>query len=288
LRQNRPQQTIGDILAAVLHDTVQLAGQLDIPINVVIQEQFRRFRVHLMQHAIGIEGLSHDADILGLFPSVSHATMSDELQRNGETLFTELLREIHRNDRFVNLICDSGTLTHFKVVHAAFSYPSPFSKVIPLEPHENHNWNADQYEFFFQKTLTARLLNDGNRPLEVYGIICDNLPAQVVGLFHFINNKEGPGAGIMHVCCFSHMTNLVFSHAIRVGFCVSGSLSASTIPHLATPWCLVDCPPPMSNCHSNEIGLPSCCFEFHHEPPGGRANSIAIRWRNENSPKLRF
>jgi hypothetical protein len=37
LRRNRPSQTITDIFAAVLHNTAQLAGQLNIPINVVIQ-----------------------------------------------------------------------------------------------------------------------------------------------------------------------------------------------------------------------------------------------------------
>jgi hypothetical protein len=79
LPQNIPQQTIVDIYAALLHDTAQLAGQLEITINVVIQDEFRRFCVHLMSYGIGIEPLSHDAGIPGLFPSISHATMSAEL-----------------------------------------------------------------------------------------------------------------------------------------------------------------------------------------------------------------
>jgi predicted SpoU family rRNA methylase len=78
LRENKPQQTMAEIFAAAVHDTAQFAGQFDIPINVVIQEEFRRFCVHLMQYGIDIERLLHDAGIPGLFPLVSHATMSDE------------------------------------------------------------------------------------------------------------------------------------------------------------------------------------------------------------------
>jgi hypothetical protein len=55
LRQIRPQQKIADIFAAVLYDTAQLAGQLDVPINVVIQKEFRECCVHLMQYGIDIE-----------------------------------------------------------------------------------------------------------------------------------------------------------------------------------------------------------------------------------------
>jgi hypothetical protein len=67
--------------------------------------------------------LLHDAGIPGLFPLVSHATMSDESRQVWQTMFTQRLREIRRNDRFVNLICDAGTVIHFKIVHAALSHP---------------------------------------------------------------------------------------------------------------------------------------------------------------------
>jgi hypothetical protein len=93
----------------------------------------------------------------------------------------------------MNLVCDTGTVIHFKVVHAALSHPSRFSKVIPLEPYKNHDWNAEQYESFLRKIVTALLPTDGNQLLEICGMICDNPSAQVVGLFPFINDKEGPG-----------------------------------------------------------------------------------------------
>jgi hypothetical protein len=103
LRQNRPQQTVGDILASVLHDTAQLAGQLDIPIHIFIQDGFRWFCVRLMQHGIDIERLSHDADIPDLFLSVTDVIMSDEFKRIGNLTFTQRLSQIRQNDRFVNL-----------------------------------------------------------------------------------------------------------------------------------------------------------------------------------------
>jgi hypothetical protein len=157
LTQDKPPKTIADIFVAVLHDTAQFAGQLDTPINGVIQEEFRRFCMPLMQYGIDIERLSHGADIPDFFPSVSHATMSDELRQIGQTIFIQRLREIRRNDRFVNLVCDAGTEIHFKIMHAALSHPSQFSIAIPLEPCENLDWNSDQYESFFGKTVTALL-----------------------------------------------------------------------------------------------------------------------------------
>jgi hypothetical protein len=80
------------MFAAVLHDTARLAGQFDIPINVVSQREFRQFCMHLMQYGIDIERLSHDMDIPSLFPSVSHATRSGELRLIGQTMFTQRRR----------------------------------------------------------------------------------------------------------------------------------------------------------------------------------------------------
>jgi hypothetical protein len=150
-----------------------------------------------MQYGTDIKRSSYDADIPDLFPSVSHTTMSDKLRRIGQTMFIQHLREIRGNTRFVNLVCDAGSIIYFKVIDAALSHPSRSSKVILLEPYENHDWNADQYESFLQKTVTTLLPNDDNWQQEVYGILCANLPAQVAGLLHFINDKEGQGAGIM-------------------------------------------------------------------------------------------
>jgi hypothetical protein len=147
-----------------------------------------------MKYGIDIERLSHGANIPDLFPSVSHATMSDEFQRTGQAMFIQCPRKVRRNHRFVNLVCDTGTVVHFKIIHVALSHPSRFSKVTPFEPYENHDWNADQYESLFEKIVTALLPNDGNRPLEVCGSICDNILAQVAGLLHFINDKDGSRA----------------------------------------------------------------------------------------------
>jgi hypothetical protein len=146
-----------------------------------------------MQYGIDIERLSHNGAIPGLCPSVSHATMSDELRRIGQTMFTQCLRKVRQNDQFMNLVCNAETVIHFKIVHAALSHPSRFSKVIPLEPYKNLDWNADRNESSFRKTVTALLSNDDNRPLEVCGTIFDKFPARVSSLLHFINGKEGQG-----------------------------------------------------------------------------------------------
>jgi hypothetical protein len=158
-----------------------------------------------MQYGIDIEYLSHDADVPGLFPSVFHATISDKLRQTGQAMFAQRLREIRRNGRLVSRVRDAGTVIHFKVVHATLGHPSRFSKVIPPEPYESHDWNTDKYESFFRKIVTALLPNDGNWPLGICGIICDNLLAQAAGLLHFISDKEGPAAGMMHIHYFNHI-----------------------------------------------------------------------------------
>jgi hypothetical protein len=51
--------------------------------------------------------------------------------------------------------------------------------------------------------------------LEIRGIICDDLPAQVAGLHTFFESRAEDVPRIMHILCLNHMLSLVFTHTIR-------------------------------------------------------------------------
>jgi hypothetical protein len=86
---------------------------------------------------------------------------------------------------------------------------------LPLEPWKNTNWNAEQYEQFFRETVSKLQEQHGKHRVEICGIICDNLPAQVAGLRNFLSSEDGLRTGIFHIPCLNHMVNLVFVHAIK-------------------------------------------------------------------------
>jgi hypothetical protein len=191
-----------------------VAGKLDFPINAVITLDFRTFLADVMELGVEMNKISPGANFRDLLPSWSHGTMSQRLRKCGHDVFEERLRIIRQDHRFVNLLCDAGTVNNVKVVHCAISNPTRLNEILPLEPYDNDNWTAADYTAFFSETVTD-LERRGMSEIEICGIICDNLPAQVNGLLAFLGIENGPGAGIIHVPCLNHAANLVFAYAIR-------------------------------------------------------------------------
>jgi hypothetical protein len=113
------------------------------------------------------------------------------------------------------VLCDAGTVNRIKLVHAALSNPSRLTRVHPLEPYNNDNWTSDRYAAFFRDIVTTISRDEVSPRIEICGIICDNLPAQVAGLREFLSSEQGQARGIMHVPCLNHMINLVLTHVIK-------------------------------------------------------------------------
>jgi hypothetical protein len=232
-RQTPRQLAPAELTDLIMHDTAEIAGKLDIPINVVIQESFHDYLVKVMGHAIRLIRLSPGMNLAQTVPIFSHGRMSEELRSCGLAAYNERLYQIRQNHRFVNLICDAGTVMTIKVVQSAVSNPTRFERVLPLEPHPNTNWDADEYEAFFRDTVTKLTANNNGRtPLEICGIICDNLPAQVAGLRNFLSSQDGIHTGIFHVRCLNHMINLVFKFAIRTDEFVDVVRSIPELVHI--------------------------------------------------------
>jgi hypothetical protein len=84
--------------------------------------------------------------------------------------------------------------------------------VLPLEQYANPNRTGEQYSEFFRVTVNSLL--DTHPPLEICGIICDNLPPQVAGLRTFLDSRAEDIPRIMHIPSMNHIINLVFTEAI--------------------------------------------------------------------------
>jgi hypothetical protein len=112
--------------------------------------------------------------------------------------------------RFINLLCDAGTVKIIKVVHCAISNPTRLCEILPLEAYENDGWTVADYESFFTETVTD-LYQRGSPEIEICGIMSDNLPAQINSISSFLSVEGGPGSGIMHVPCLNQMISPVFS-----------------------------------------------------------------------------
>jgi hypothetical protein len=76
-----------------------------------------------------------------------------------------------------------------------------------LEPYANANSTGERYSKFFRETVHS--------PLEICGIICDNLLVQIAGLHAFLAHRAEDVPRIMQIPCLNHMTNLAFTYPIR-------------------------------------------------------------------------
>jgi hypothetical protein len=90
----------------------------------------------------------------------------------------------------------------------------PTSAIIAPLKTRSH-WTAEQYEAFFAETVAWP--RECAPCMEICGVICDNLPAQVVGLLQLLRNTTN--SAIIHMPCLSQIVNLVFTQTIKSDLC---------------------------------------------------------------------
>jgi hypothetical protein len=203
------------MLHSILAQTGELAGRLDFPIATLCTQTFRDYIGFLFNSAVRLRQTVPGINLAEIIPRWSEHTLSEAMIKVAEDRFTKCIQVVSRDVRFVCLICDAGTVVNSKVVHAAFTNPANIDDIVTLPPFENLDWDATASFNFFRQTVTTYAGDDATVSLEICGVVCDNLPAQVVGLQHFLASDDGHWAGIMHVPCLNHMANLVFSHVIK-------------------------------------------------------------------------
>jgi hypothetical protein len=97
-----------------------------------------------------------------------------------------------------------------KVLLVHIANPPLLGESIRLEPSENLTYNAAQYGQFFTDTVPFF----PKKGIDVCGIICEDLPAQVKGLAAFLVAQT---CRKFPITCLNHICNLRFSHVVRTG-----------------------------------------------------------------------
>jgi hypothetical protein len=159
--------------------------------------------------AIGaaLNGIDPNFQARGL-TKITAKVIKASLLQQGTCVIESKMRNLADTTRFVSIAVDSGTILRFSALHSVVWNPHAPLNCVHVETQENKNLDGDGYAKYFRHTVrTVRAYH-----LEVCGIVIDNCPAQVTGLRKFIHED---GRGIIHVPCFCHMANLVFSHTIK-------------------------------------------------------------------------
>jgi hypothetical protein len=177
-------------------------------VNVLVTPSFTDYLIGVMEAGIRMFQIDPDLNLAETILNVGHERMSEELRNCGRAVYDRRLEKIRENHGFANIICDAGTVMTMKVVHAAVSNPTRLGRILPLEPYENTNWGKREYADFFREVVDRLTQEVDDFQLQICGIICDNLPAQVAGLRRFLSSEDGKQTAILHVRCVNHMINL--------------------------------------------------------------------------------
>jgi hypothetical protein len=105
----------------------------------------------------------------------SATTLAGVPYRHGRIVFHEKVKIAAQDIKFVNLLVDAWTANDIKFMHVLTANPPLFSEGISLEPYDISGWDAGTYSQF----LNEMVEEVSEKGLEMYSIICDNLPVQV-------------------------------------------------------------------------------------------------------------
>jgi hypothetical protein len=122
-RPTKRELSPGHVIQMMIHATAEIAGKLDIPVNVVVTRSFHNYLIAIMGYAIYLTRIAPGINIDQAPPEISHGRMSCELRDCGRVVYDDRLHTIRENHRFVDLICDAETVLTRKVVQSALSNP---------------------------------------------------------------------------------------------------------------------------------------------------------------------
>jgi hypothetical protein len=106
-------------MTIAIHDIDELAGKFEISINVMTAGAFYSFTVRLMQYGVQANAIVHGLSIAEAIPAASHATIAQVMLMCAKEVVAQRLDVLERDYRFVNLVCDAGTVTNVKVATCA-------------------------------------------------------------------------------------------------------------------------------------------------------------------------
>jgi hypothetical protein len=146
-----------------------------------------------------------------LVPSISAKKVSEMIQSSGESRAREILGW-YQGRRFINLVCDAGTVQIFHMLYALVT--SPYCTLPPFVANlvDCRGVSGADYAKFFEDNIGSQFA-DG---LVVCGVIINNLAAQILGLHESLAFSENVAARtVSYIPCFCHTINLVFVNLMK-------------------------------------------------------------------------
>jgi hypothetical protein len=89
---------------------VEVVEKVDIPVNAVATRSLDDHLIPVLWHAIHFPAIGPETNLDQILPQISQGQMSDELRNCGRNVHEDSLRTIRENGRFVNRVCDAGTV----------------------------------------------------------------------------------------------------------------------------------------------------------------------------------
>jgi hypothetical protein len=191
-----------------IHDAMaRFAGRANISAREASRSPMIEFVRDIARTAIRLHDASPTFQVASI-PPISASSLTRRIRAQGQEAFERMAKDISDRIYFVSLLADSGTVLGFNSVHAMIVNPNYPRTILPLDTFENHRFTADDYEAFFRNAIKELQ----HYHIELVAIVCDNCPAQLNGVAQAL--AFCPELSIVHVPCFNHMINLVFTHIL--------------------------------------------------------------------------
>jgi hypothetical protein len=189
----------------------EFAGECNLSGRAIASSSMVHFVRSVLELGISLGRASPTVTAEMLAPSISAKKVNKMVRLSGEARAEAVLSQ-YRDRRFVNLVCDAGTVQNLHTVYALVTNPycrdSPFIAAMI----DSTQLTGDDYAAFFENTLIALFADE----LVVCGVVVDNLAAQSLGLRRALELSENPAVRtVSHIPCFCHAINLVFTNSIR-------------------------------------------------------------------------
>jgi hypothetical protein len=189
----------------------EFAGESNVSSRTVASNSMLHFVQSIIDIGISFGRTSPIVPSESLFPSISGKKVTKMIRSSGEARAEEILSQ-YQGKRFVNLICDAGTVQTLHTLYALVTNPYSESPPLVADRIDSTGFSGDEYAIFFEKTLFSQLANG----LVICGVIIDNLAAQSLGLRRTLGSSANQAVrAVRHIPCFCHAINLVFVNSIR-------------------------------------------------------------------------
>jgi hypothetical protein len=197
--------------AKVHHILGEFAGEYHVSSRTLAGSSMVHFVQSIIDIGISRGRVSPIVTSDSLFPSISAKVASKMIRLSGEAQGEKILSE-YQEKRFVNLICDAGTVQSLHTLYALITNPSSETAPLVANMVDSTGFPGDDYAIFFESTLFSQFAN----AFVICGVVIDNVAIQSLGLRRTLElSKNQAVRAVAEIPGFCHTISLVFSNSIR-------------------------------------------------------------------------